>query len=166
MTTLAPEIRRKIEERMDEIVQLAEATISHSKVYGRRCRNDHWTTEQTCPTCHERTQPVLQRSQLTNLQTFANATNSVKALELLVRYQMGRREGEGWRYSGDSDQQFGERVIGDFNTLERLAHEIAPSQKHEAHLWLIRLYTGYLARWFVALGGSEEEREVEKEGVQ
>ena len=155
MKTLDARALRGVEQKMDDVVILAEEAIKQTKVYGRRCEENHWAlpSEERCPKCQKRTRPILQRAQLSNLQSLANATDSVKALELFIRYQMGRKEGRGWQYSGDSDKPFGYLVIDDFDTLARWAEEIAPSQKREVHLWLIRLYVGYLSRWFVALGG-------------
>ena len=156
MMVLEPKILRDVEQRMDDIVDLARKAISETKVYGKQCGNKHWTMEDRCPECGQKTRPILQRAQLSNLQNLANAIDSVKALELFVRYQMGRREGQGWRYSGSSDQAFGHLVIEHFGELAQWAEQLAPSQKKEAHLWLIRLYVGCLFRWFVALGGEAE----------
>ncbi len=164
MTVLDPRIHREIEERMDGIVKLAEQAIKQTGVYGRRCRNGHWSPPEAeiCPQCGNRTRSILQRTQLANLQNLANATDSVKALELFVRYQMGRREGEGWRYSKGSGKRFGDVVVDDFRTLGEWAQEIAPSHKRQVHLKLISLYVGFLTRWFVALSGAEEGNESEE----
>jgi len=148
---------------IDRVVELAGDTVRTSKVYGRLCRNNHWTLEKACPECRQRASDILQRAQLSNLQNLASSTDSVKALELFVRYQMGRKEGKGWRYQGEGDRSFGLRVIEDLNQLEEWAKQVAresgESDPKATHLWLIRLYTGFLSRWFVALKGSEEEVE-------
>lgn len=159
MTTLELQTLKEVDRIMDRIVELAEKAIKQTKVYGRLCENDHWSIKEKCPECNRRTRSILQRSQLSNLQNLANATDSVKALELFVRYQMGRKEGQGWRYSGESNHRFGDLVIAHFNELAHIAEEIAPSQKKEAHLWLIRIYVGCLFRWFVALGGEGSEEQ-------
>jgi hypothetical protein len=87
----------------------------------------------------------------------------VKALELFVRYQMGLKEGKEWRYQGESDRPFGLGVIEDLSQLgewaQQIARESGESDPRATHLWLIRLYSGFLSRWFVALKGSEEEVE-------
>jgi len=148
---------------LDRVVELAEDTVRTSKVYGRMCGNNHWTLEKACPECRQRASDILQRTQLSNLQNLASSTDSVKALELFVRYQMGRKEGRGWRYQGESDRPFGLGVIGDLSQLgewaQQIARESGESDPKAIHLWLIRLYTGFLSRWFVALKGSEEEVE-------
>jgi hypothetical protein len=155
------------EQWLDRVVELAEKTMKSSKVYGKQCKRDHWSLDPKCPECGEKTSDILQRAQLSNLQNFANSTDSVKALELFIYYQMGRKEGKGWRYSGESDRPFGLRVIDDLNQLGKWAEQIArdsgESDPKVTHLWLIRLYSGFLNRWFVALKGSEEEVEAIEE---
>jgi len=155
------------EQWLDQLVKKAESTIRSSKVYGRQCKEGHWSMEKQCPECQARTTDILQRTQLSNLQNLANSTDSVKALDLFIRYQMGRKEGKGWQYKGDSDRPFGFLVIDDFEELGRWAEEIAKSSGESdpkaTHLWLIRLYCGFLSRWFVALRGGEEETEATEE---
>jgi hypothetical protein len=152
---------------LDRVVELAEQTMRSSKVYGKQCKDDHWTLEKQCPECRAKTSDILQRAQLSNLQNLANSSDSVKALELFIRYQMGRKEGKGWRYKGDSAYSFGLKVIEDFNQLgkwaEQIARESSESNTKAVHLWLIRLYCGFLSRWFVALKGGEEEVEAIEE---
>lgn len=152
---------------LDRVVELAEQTMRSSKVYGKQCKSNHWSLEKQCPECRAKTSDILQRAQLSNLQNLANSSDSVKALELFIRYQMGRKEGKGWRYTGDSDSSFGSKVIEDFNQLGKWAEQIArdsgESNPKAVHLWLIRLYCGFLSRWFVALKGGEEEVEAVEE---
>jgi cytochrome c553 len=147
------------EEWLDKVVELAENTMKSSKVYGRQCESGHWSLAKECSECHENTSEILQRAQLSNLQGFANSTDSVKALELFISYQMGRKEGKGWKYKGDLSNSFGSKVVEDFGELGKWAKEIATKSGENnkpIHLWLIRLYTGFLNRWFVALKGGEE----------
>jgi ribosomal protein S10 len=171
MRTLTPLIHKEIDQRMDEIVELAEKTLKETGVYGKTCeRCEEWTTEKKCHKCNRKTKDVLQRAQLSNLLSLANETDSVKALELFIKYQMGREKvGRGWTYP--EGKPFGDRVIQDFQTLDKWAEEIAKKSgssqeeihlwQKETHLWLIRLYVGSLNRWFVALKGAEEGREEE-----
>jgi len=148
------------EEWLDKVVELAEKTMKSCRVYGRQCEKNHWSLEKKCPECNKNTSEILQRAQLSNLQGFANSTDSVKALELFISYQMGRKEGKGWKYKGHSSDSFGSKVIEDFGKLGEWAGEIATksgeNNSRPIHLWLIRLYTGFLNRWFVALKGGEE----------
>ncbi|WP_376790350.1 hypothetical protein [Thermoflexus sp.] len=152
---------------LDRVVELAEQTIRSSKVYGKQCRKNHWSLEKRCPKCGDKTSDILQRAQLSNLQNLANASDSVKALELFVLYQMGRKEGKGWQYKGSGTVSFGFKVIEDFNQLgewaKQIASDSAESNPKAVHLWLIRLYCGFLSRWFVALKGGEEEVETVEE---
>ncbi len=150
---------------LDRVVILAEETMKSTKVYGKICENGHWNppSNTKCLVCRKRASDILQRAQLSNFQNLTNSTDSVKAMELFVRYQMGRKEGKGWRYQGESDLPFGFRVINDFNQLGKWAEEIARESGEidlkPIHLWLIRLYCGFLNRWFVAFKGGEEEVE-------
>lgn len=153
---------------LDRVVEQAEHAIQSSKVHGRQCRKGHWSLEKRCPECQDKTSDILQRAQLSNLQNLANSTDSVKALELFIRYQMGRREGKGWQYTGDGNRPFGLKVIEDFHQLgewaKQIARESGESNTKPTHLWLLRLYCGFLSRWFVALKGSEEAIEAVEEG--
>lgn len=148
---------------LDKVVKMAESTIRSSGVYGRKCRREHWTMKKECPKCRAGTSEILQRAQLSNLQNLANSTDSVEALALFIRYQMGRKEGQGWKYQGEGTRSFGLQVIEDLNTLGEWAKQIAKdageSDSKAVHLWLIRLYCGFLSRWFVALRGDEEALE-------
>jgi len=144
MRTLTPPILKEIDRRMDKIVELAEKTLKETRVYEK----------------------ALSRTQLSNLLSLANKTDSVKALELFIKYQMGRdKDGISWRYP--KEKPFGDRVIQDFQTLDKWAEEITITKKSgseyqkEIHLRLIRLYVGSLNRWFVALKGGEEGEEEE-----
>jgi ribosomal protein S10 len=168
MRTLTPLILKEIDQMMDKIVELAEKTIEETGVYGKTCnRCKEWTTTEKCHKCDKKTKDVLQRAQLSNLLNLSNETDSVKALELFIRYQMGRETvNRGWTYSKDPEgKPFGDRVIQDFQTLAEWAEEIAKKSgsrpQKEIHLWLIRLYVGSLNRWFVALRGGEEGGEEE-----
>ena len=157
---------------LDKIVELAETTMRTSKVYGKRCKNGHWNppSAKECAECknskNKGLSDILQRSQLSNLQNMASSTDSVEALKLFIRYQMGRKEGKGWKYKGSGEREFGFMVIDDFNKLREWSEEIvkrigiSESEDEdtisEVHLHLIRLYCGFLIRWFVALKGAEE----------
>jgi hypothetical protein len=85
----------------------------------------------------------LQEHQLRNLQNLTNATDSVRALENFVCYQMGRHDE--WRHN-----RFGKRLLEDFQAMARIAEEIAPGAARAAHLALLRLYLGFLIRAVVA----------------
>jgi hypothetical protein len=155
---------RAIEEKwLDRLVEKARETMKRGKVYGRKCKEHGWHLEERCPRCGKKSGQILQRAQLSNLKNMADATDSVLALELFIRYQMGRKEGEGWKYAPEGNQRFGDMVISDLQRLGEWAREINPSDPRAAHLWLIRLYTGFLTRWYVAFSGEEASGETEEE---
>ena len=111
-------------EHLDRIVKLAEKCVKETKIADSK----------------------MEESQLHNLRNLANATDSVRALENFISYQIGRRSE--WHHNG-----FGRRVLDDLGKLSDMAEEIAQQgdvSKRAVHLELIRLYTGFLYRAFVA----------------
>jgi CO dehydrogenase/acetyl-CoA synthase delta subunit len=68
MTTLEPRIRQAVERRLDEVVEWARQCVEETQI----------------------TSTKMEESQLHNLLNIDNATDSVKALENFVCYQMGR----------------------------------------------------------------------------
>ena len=101
---------------------------------------------------------VMETAQINNLLGVALETSSPTVVVNWARYQMGRKETrQAWAETG-----FGEQVIGQ---IERIGQQIAgqvaqeafgdsaPEHLQQAHIALIRLYVGYLKRWFVAKGG-------------
>ncbi|WP_029730000.1 hypothetical protein [Rhodothermus marinus] len=157
------ETMRVIEEKwLDQLVEMARKTVENGKVYGKKCNKHGWYSEERCPQCGQRHKQILQRAQLSNLKNLADATDSVRVLELFIRYQMGRKEGAGWKYAPEGDERFGDMVIADLQRLEEWAQEINPSDPRAAHLGLIRLYTGFLIRWYVAFSGEDSGGETEE----
>jgi hypothetical protein len=131
MTTLEPRIRQAMERRLDEVVEWARQCVEETQI----------------------TSTKMEESQLHNLLNIANATDSVKALENFVCYQMGRLKE--WRHN-----DFGQRILEDFKRLGNLAQEIVKgsnTKERAVHMELIRLYTGFLYRWFVAKRPREGE---------
>jgi len=121
---LEPRVRQAIEQQLDEIVERARKCVKTTQIVGSK----------------------MEESQLHNLRNLANATDSVKALENFICYQMGRRSE--WRHS-----DFGRHVLEDIVRLHDLAQELAKgtnTPERAVHLELIRLYAGFLYRWFVA----------------
>lgn len=154
---LDAKILRVIEEEwLEKVVEKARDTMERGRVFGRHCKEHGWfSSGARCPLCRKKFVQILPRAQLSNLKDLADATDSVLALEFFIRYQMGRREGEGWKYEDEGGERFGDMVISDFETLGEWAKEISLSNPKPVHLWLIRLYTGFLVRWYVALAGEE-----------
>ena len=126
-------MRQSIEQRLDEIVEYARTCIEETAI----------------------TQSRMEESQLHNLRNMANATDSVKALENFIYYQMGRRSE--WRHN-----DFGKHVLADIERLGDLAQELVEGSsipERTLHIELIRLYTGLLYRWFVAKRSCPEDCE-------
>ncbi len=121
MMTLEPKLLRAIDENLDKLVEMAEQVVEETKIANSR----------------------LEEHQLRNLESMANATDSVKVLKLFIRYQMGRHSE--WRYN-----DFGNRVIEDFGKLEEMAKGLSQEQTRAVQIHLIRLYLGFLSRAFIA----------------
>jgi len=113
---------QKIEEQLDEIVQIAESCVTTTNAVGRD----------------------LEESQLRNLQNLASATDSVRVLENFIAYQMGRR-----RLPVEVGQQILEDIRALGRKAEELTQN-DPQTFRWARMELIRLYLGFLVRKFVA----------------
>ncbi|MDT7924205.1 MAG: hypothetical protein RRA60_05430 [Chlorobiota bacterium] len=116
------ELLQKIEERLDELVQIAERCVTNTNAA---------STD-------------LEESQLRNLQNLASATDSVAVLENFIAYQMGRRKlpvAVGQRILDDIRElgRKAEQIVQDSREALRWAR-----------MELIRLYLGFLVRKFVA----------------
>ena len=116
---------RIVEDHLDHIVQLAEECITKTNA----------------------TQIKLTESQLRNLQNLAGASNSLRALENFIAYQMGRR---------NIPKKVGSQIMDDFQCLSQKAKEIANNENADAQFErkllteMIQMYLGFLVRKFVA----------------
>lgn len=129
---------REIDLYHENLVELADKTLSKSRV--------------------EEVKRDLRLAQLGNLLGVAQESSSVLPVANWIQYQMGRRDtSRAWRQSN-----FGDDVLKDFTTIRGYAQEIVrnvynqsedPRQVQATHIALVRLYIGYLRRWFVARGG-------------
>lgn len=82
-------------------------------------------------------------SQIRNLIEIASAVDSVKALEIFIRYQIGREQ---------LPEDFGKELIVKIGDMENVAKEIAkgnPDKQKIVWLRLNRLLLGYLHRYSV-----------------
>ncbi|MCS7224043.1 MAG: hypothetical protein NZ959_05740 [Armatimonadetes bacterium] len=138
--TVSGAILRKIDqEKMDKLVCMAHRTVQK--------------TEISSP------ESGLEKSQLANLKNLADSTDSVEALKLFIQYQMGREGGNrGWKHNN-----FGGKVLDDIEELKKMAHDISTEASKAVTLHLVRLYTGFLVRWFVALRGQATSGSAETE---
>jgi hypothetical protein len=122
--TAEAKLLQKIEEDLDELVQIAENCITATNAADENSG--------------------LEESQLRNLQNLAAATDSVLALENFISYQMGRKK---------IPDPVGQQILKDIQQLGKKAEELAggnPEALRWARMELIRLYLGFLVRKFVA----------------
>ena len=112
---------RIVEDHLDHIVQLAEECITKTNA----------------------TQIKLTESQLRNLQNLAAASNSLRALENFIAYQMGRR---------NIPKEVGSQIMDDFQCLSQKAKEIANNENADAQFErkllteMIQMYLGFLVQ--------------------
>ena len=134
-------LRQAVEKHAESIVVRAERVLSEERMAALR-------------------KAGMKQSQMDNLLGVALETSSPTVVVNWIRYQMGRAKSSselrGWEQGG-----LGQAVIQDIEELKGLAKQvaeeafasIAPPDLQKAHIALIRLYVGYLRRWFVAKGG-------------
>ncbi len=104
----------------------------------------------------------LGNSQLSNLLGVALETNSVAVIRNWVQYQMGRRETlQAWKNTGLGDEVIKaiEKLGGYARDAEAFRLNQGAKQEPEdflaMHVAMIRLYAGYLKRWYIATGGKK-----------
>jgi hypothetical protein len=132
-TVLSLKAREKIEARLDDLIGRAEQLVN---------------------TTHIAAPPGLELAQLRNLLNLASSTDSFKAVELFIQYQMGREKGgKGWLHDN-----FGQRLIHELYQLEQMAEQIAEEAKEkkgQVKMELVRLFIGYMTRYFSYCKSSE-----------
>jgi hypothetical protein len=112
---------QKIEEHLDEIVEIAENCVTNTNAA---------STD-------------LEESQLRNLQNLASATDSVAVLENFIAYQMGRK-----KLPVEVGQRILKDIQTLKGKAEELTQN--DEALRWARMELIRLYLGFLVRKFVA----------------
>lgn len=131
--------QQAIDRYTEEIVNMAEETLKQTRL--------------------EQLSESLGNSQLSNLLGVTLETNSVAVIRNWVQYQMGRRETlRAWKDTG-----LGNEVISAIEKLSRYARDAAhlahnnpePADLLAMHVTMIRLYAGYLKRWYIAKGGKK-----------
>lgn len=132
-----PRLNREIDLYGDELVNLADKTLAEERMRQLKTK--------------------LKLGQLSNLLNVALQSESVAPVNNWIQYQLGRKETrEAWRLDG-----FGNAVLNDLKTMlayaESISQELFDSDSPRlvgyVHIRLVRLYVGYLRRWFVARGG-------------
>lgn len=121
-------LKREIDAQLNELVQKAQAAIDDTAVADKGSK--------------------MERSQFDNVLAVATETGSVEVVKNFICYQMGRRDGLGWRHNS-----FGLRVVEDIDDwLKESAQQIAEvtgASSDVAWMELVRLYLGCMRRWFV-----------------
>jgi len=133
-------LKRAIDRRLNEVVRKATALVARTGVADASSK--------------------MQKNQFDNVLAVAEETGSVEVVKNFIRYQIGRKEGLGWRHGG-----VGLELIKEIDWLEEQAKSIVtdhPNDKIDqdgAWMELVRLYIGYLRRDWVfqrAQKGGEE----------
>ena len=135
-------LRQRVEDESEALVNYANRTMSAQQVQVLKKRGTQ-----------------LRLSQLNNLLGVALETSSPAVVVNWLGYQMGRyNTRDGWKRSG-----LGSKILQDIQRLQQTAEQVAQDvfgeqseeRIRQAHIALLRLYFGYLRRWFVARGGQE-----------
>jgi hypothetical protein len=135
-------LRQRVEDESEALVNYANQTMSPQQVQVLKKRGTQ-----------------LRLSQLNNLLGVALETSSPAVVVNWLGYQMGRyNTRDGWKRSG-----LGSKILQDIQRLQQTAEQVArdvfgeqsEERIRQAHIALLRLYFGYLRRWFVARGGQE-----------
>jgi len=91
-------LKREIDRRLNALVKEACQTVDDTSVAGRDSK--------------------MERSQFDNVLAVATETESVEVIKNFIRYQIGRRDGLGWRHGG-----FGLKVVEDLDRLRDVAQK-------------------------------------------
>lgn len=117
------ELKQKIDEELDWLIE-----------DGKKLIDDNWESIK---------KEKVEENQMRNLLEMATTSDSLKALELFVQYQMGRNK---------LPKYFGNQLIQKINVLTNKANELSKDHsehKKEVLLRLIRQYLGHMNRYFV-----------------
>ena len=126
------ELKKEIEKILDELINDAQNAVNNTKIIENRDKKEKNLWEK------------LEETQMRNILEIALSVDSIKAIELFIEYQMGRRK---------IPKEFGELII---EKIDKKLHEYAKkiSQKvgvdiKNVKLEIIRQYLGYLNRYFI-----------------
>jgi hypothetical protein len=119
-------LRLEIEKRLDNLIDGAQELVKETGVYKE-----------------------VEENQMRNLLEMALSVDSVKALEVFIQYQIGRKK---------LPSTFGDGLIEKIRGLEETTKEITKQQTIDKDIWLalIRQYLGYMNRYFVYRRKEEE----------
>ena len=119
-------LRFEVEKRLDNLIEDAQGLVKETGVYKE-----------------------VEENQMRNLLEMALSVDSVKALEVFIQYQIGRKK---------LPSTFGDGLIEKIRGLEETTKEITKQQTIDKDIWLalIRQYLGYMNRYFVYRRKEEE----------
>ncbi len=130
------ELKNEIEKILDNLIENAKKVIDNTKIEIRDKKTkkvikiDLWKK--------------LEENQMRNLLEIAKSVNSIKAIELFIEYQMGRKK---------IPKEFGDNILKKFNDdLHKFAEKISEKLSiniKKVKIEIIRQYLGYLNRYFV-----------------
>ena len=127
-------LRLEIEKRLDNLIEDAQELVKETDVYKK---------------VEDRKPKEVEENQMRNLLEMALSVDSVKALEVFIQYQIGRKK---------LPSDFGDGLIEKIRGLEETTKEITKQQTIDKAIWLelIRRYLGYMNRYFVYRRKEEE----------
>ncbi|VVB88730.1 Uncharacterised protein [uncultured archaeon] len=117
------ELKQKIDDELDWLIE-----------DGKKLIDDKWESIK---------KENVEEAQMRNLLEMGTTSDSLKALELFIQYQIGRRK---------LPKDFGNQLIQKINVLTNKASEISKNHsehKKEVLLRLVRQYLGHMNRYFV-----------------
>jgi hypothetical protein len=123
--------QRKIKSKSGDLVKNAEKLVDETKIFNK-----------------------LKEHQLGNIINIATTTHTVLVVTNFIKYQIGRHPE--WRHG-----EFGKRLIEKLESLEAVAKEIAGNTPMVNEVWinLVRLYLGYLNRYFIYKQKTQESEQ-------
>ncbi len=128
---LSLKTKKEIEKKIDKFIEMAEDLIEFS---WKEKKDGEQEKEMTI--YKER----VGRTQIRNILDMATQVESISALILFIKYQIGRKQ---------SPREWGEKLIEKISELEFLAEEIDKENKNEVMHEISKLFLGYMYRDFV-----------------
>jgi len=118
--------KKEIEKKTDKFIEMAEDLIEFS-----------WKEKEKEMTIYKKR---VSRTQIRNILDMATQVESISALILFIKYQIGRKQ---------IPREWGEKLIEKISELEPLAEEIDKENKKEVMQEISKLFLGYMYRDFV-----------------
>ena len=128
---LSLKTKKEIEKKIDKFIEMAEDLIEFS-----------WKEKKDREQEKEMTiyKERVGRTQIRNILDMATQVESISALILFIKYQIGRKQ---------IPREWGEKLIEKISELEFLAEEIDKENKNEVMHEISKLFLGYMYRDFV-----------------